>query len=220
MDCASLRLAWHRAAATFTFLLSAFASLIDSSLTASSLLLSLLHLLSTFGSGLSSSSHCSDPCHSSGLNSPQSSCSSTSLGCESSKKSGLTGPSGCDNSALDHESVLLGFPDCLPPHSEVLNSAGIRPESPRKTGTVPALTSGDVDPVLSAPPHYGYLPLANDLQSSHPDNSCASGAHYSDAVHSCVALAQHSDSEGVSMSGIGPPSIIVASLKPVLSFSN
>ena len=199
---------------------SAATSLIDFSLTASLLLLFLLNLLSTLGGGLSSSSHRSDPSHSSGLNSLQSPCSSASLSGKSSQESGPTSSPGCDNSTLDHESLLLGFLDCCPPNSEVLDSAGIRPESPRKTGTVPALASGDSDPVLSAPLHHGNPSLADYLQSSHSDHSCASDAHNSDSVSSSVALTKHSDSENVSVSGIGPPSVVVASLIPVLSSGN
>lgn len=86
---------------------------------------------------------------------------------------------------------MLGLLDCCPSRSEVLDSAGIRPESPRETGTIPALASGDSDPVLSAPPHYGYFPLADDLHSSHPDNSGPFGAHDSDSVQSSVALTEH-----------------------------
>jgi len=198
----------------------AFASYCDFSLTASPLLLFLLHLLSTCGGGLSSSSHRSDPSHSGGLNSLQSLSSSASLGGKSSHECGLTGSPGCDKSALDHNSLLLSLLDSSPSHSEVLDSAGIRPESPRETGTIPTLTSGDGDPVLSAPLHYSNLPLADDLHSSHPDYSCASGAHYSDAVVSGIALTKHPDSESVSVPGIGPPSVVVASLIPVLSSGN
>jgi len=190
------------------------------SLTASPLLPSLLNLLSTLSSGPSSSSHRSDPSHSSSLNSLQSRCSSASLSGKPSQESGPTSSPSCDNSTLDHESLLLGFLDRLPPHSEVLNSAGIRPESPRETGTVPALASGDSDPVLSAPLHYCNPSLADDLQSSHSDHSCASDAHNSDSVSSSVALTKHSDSESMSVSGISPPSVVVASLIPVLSFGN
>ena len=192
----------------------------DCSPTASPLLLSLLNLLSTLSSGPSSSSHRSDPSHSSGLNSLQSPCSSASLSGKPSQESGPTSSPSCDNSTLDHESLLLGFLDRLPPHSEVLNSAGIRPESPRETGTVPALASGDSDPVLSAPLHYCNPSLADDLQSSHSDHSCASDAHNSDSVSSSVALTKHSDSESMSVSGISPPSVVVASLIPVLSSGN
>ena len=196
------------------------ASCCNLSLTATLLFLFLLHLLSTFGGGLSFSSHRSDPSHSGGLNSLQSLSSSASLGGESSHECGLTGPPGCDKFALDHNSLLLGLLDCSPPHSEVLDSAGIRPESPRETGTIPALTSGDGDPVLSAPLHDRNLPLADDLHSSHPDHSCAFDAHYSDAVGSGVALTKQPDFESVSVSGIGPPSVVMASLIPVLSSGN
>ena len=116
--------------------------------------------------------------------------------------------------------MLLGFPDGDPPSSEVRNSAAIGPEGPREASAIPALTSGDGDPMISAPLHYRDSPLANDLQSSHSQHSCASDADHSDACSMSCTAALHSDSEGVSVPGIGPPRIAVASLIPVLSPGN